>query len=184
MKALENIKKNYKTDVPNAGMVVLGLIVGKAAGAVVDKIVEKYPDTASWAQYVKPLVIAGSGIIVASAAEKDSKYKYLGYGIAGAGVLSGIKLIPYVGDILGSIDEAPKAYYTENGFQKLELGNFGLNALPISSMNIQEANSFTPELPELEGVLRGSNTEEENDTTTNNNYNLPESGEYDLNGML
>lgn len=184
MKAIENIKKNFIPESQKSGMVILGLVAGKVAGKLIDMLIEKYPNIESWAKIVKPIAIGGGGLIIASIMEKDSKVKYIGYGVAGAGVLEGIKLIPVAGEFLSGLEETPpSAYYTENEFGKLELGSFGLAALPVQNMSLQEASTFTPELPDLEGITEAGNTYEEI-SGSDLGYNPSQTEDTDIHGIL
>lgn len=151
-----NLKKlkNYKDEAAPAGMVVLGLLAGTLINKGVDKLLEKNPTLPGFVQYLKPVVVAGSGIALAVLSDRGGKMKYLGYGIAGAGALGGLKLIPGLGDFLSGVGDfsgLPTTYYTErmSGLSGHELGSFGY---AVSNAETQAAERFNPDLPELDGV--------------------------------
>ena len=47
-------------------------------------------------------------------------------------------------------NDSPTTYYTESNLNNVELGNFGINALPVKSFMVEDTPSFKLELPELE----------------------------------
>lgn len=129
-----------------------------------DKLMEDHPDIGSWLKYLRPLgeIVTGLGIAAASTpakgegkGEEESILKYIGYGVAIGGGIDGIRLIPYVGDVyqLNGLGELPAntVYYTEPEMNKLELGNFGLAALPVTTVEMQAAPQYDVDLPDLEG---------------------------------
>ena len=150
-KRIEIIKKNAVDETKKVGMVILGFIGGKGLAYGIDKLVEKYPDYEMAAKIAKPVVLGGGGLLLSFGTTEDEVLaKYFGYGLATAGTIEGLKLIPFAKDFLGGFGENINTFYTESDKPALELGNFGLNNLPISSYNLQDAPEMRIELPVLD----------------------------------
>jgi len=150
-KRIEIIKKNAVDETKKVGMVILGFIGGKGLAYGIDKLVEKYPEYETAAKYAKPVVLGGGGLLLSMGTTDDEVLvKYLGYGLATAGAIEGLKLIPFTKEFLSGFGENINTYYTEGDKPMLELGNFGLNNLPISSYNLQDAPMVKFELPVLD----------------------------------
>lgn len=184
-KIVGNVKKNFVPEVKNTGMVVLGLMSGLLISKGIDKLIEKYPNIESWAKFLKPAINAGGGLLIASGVDSNSKYKYFGYGLAGAGALEGIKLIPVAKEFLsgfGSTALLPTVYYTESGssLPRLDMGNFGVGSMPVGSLNLQAAEPVELELPELEGTYKPE-TKENSDLGYNRDFTRDAD---DLSGLL
>lgn len=150
-KRIEIIKKNAVDETKKVGLVILGFIGGKALAYGIDKLAEKYPDYEMAAKIAKPVVLGGGGLLLSFGTTEDEVLaKYLGYGLATAGTVEGLKLIPFAKDFLGGFGDNINTYYTESDKSVLELGNFGLNNLPIASYNMQDAPIMKLELPILD----------------------------------
>lgn len=149
-KRIEIIKKNAVDESKKAGLIILGFIGGKGLAYGIDKFVEKYPDYEMAAKIAKPVVLGGGGLLLSFGTTDDELLaKYFGYGLATAGAVEGLKLIPFTKEFLGGFGETT-TYYTEGDRPVLDLGSFGLNNLPISSYNLQEAPMMKIDLPVLD----------------------------------
>lgn len=150
-KRIEIIKRNAVDETKKVGLVILGFIGGKGLAYGIDKLAEKYPDYEMAAKIAKPVVLGGGGLLLSFGTTDDEVLaKYLGYGLATAGTIEGLKLIPFAKDFLGGFGNSLSGYYTEGDRPVLELGNFGLNNLPISSYNIEDAPEMKLDLPVLD----------------------------------
>jgi hypothetical protein len=150
-KRIEVIKKNAVDESKKFGLVILGFIGGKGLAYGIDKLAEKYPEYELAAKIAKPVVLGGGGLLLSFGTTEDEVIaKYLGYGLATAGTIEGLKLIPFAKDFLGGFGENINTYYTESDKPVLELGNFGLNNLPVASYNMQDAPMMRLELPVLD----------------------------------
>lgn len=160
-KRIENIKKQYADEGKKVFMVVLGFASGAAIAKGMDWLTEKYPQVEPFVKYGKPLVLGGGGYLISAATSSDEKAaKHFGYGLTASGAFEGLKLIPIAKDYLslsGIGDNIPTTYYTENN-SNLELGNFGLNALPVNSFTMEDAPSFNLNLPALDNETNISGT--------------------------
>jgi len=153
-KQIENIKRNWKNESKKAAFVILGFVGGQALSKGIDWLAQKYPQLAPAVKYGKPVVLAGGGWLLTNATSGDQvALKYVGYGLQTAGVFEGIKLIPIAKDFLAGIDGSINGtYYMENEKPLLELGEFGINALPVKSLDMENAPEMRLELPELDGL--------------------------------
>lgn len=97
---------NYKTEGLNSVYVAAGLVGATLIDRGVEKLVEKFlPSAAPYVSYIKPIVLAASGVTAAVIADdKNQRQKLIGYGVAAAGVLSGVRLIPFVDKLLSGIN--------------------------------------------------------------------------------
>lgn len=158
---IENIKRQYADEGKRVLMVVLGFASGTAMAKGMEWLSEKYPQAEPFVKYAKPIVLSGGGFLIsASTTKEEVAAKHFGYGLAAAGAFEGLKLIPIAKEYLSlsGVDTIPTTYYTENG-SSLELGSFGLNAIPINSFTMEEAPAFTLSLPNLENgeIVSGTN---------------------------
>lgn len=162
-------------------MVVLGFASGALVSKGMDKLSEKFPEAEPFVKYAKPLVLGGGGLLISSATTKDEILKYFGYGVSTAGAFDGIKLIPFAKDFLGlsgADTDSPTTYYTESNLNNVELGNFGINALPVKSFSVEDTPNFKIELPELQ-------TNNSNMSGTNSlGYNESATDDVDFRGIL
>lgn len=147
------LKQQAGDEAKKSGMLILGLVSGAAISKGLDKIGEAMPSTADFIKYAKPFVIGGGGFLISATTTKDELLKYFGYGLQGIGVYQGIKLIPFANEFLGingleSVNE-PSSYYTENSIGTIDLGNYGINALPVRSFHFENAPSSSLDLPNL-----------------------------------
>jgi hypothetical protein len=149
------IKQQIGSESKKSVMVVLGFMSGTAIAKGMDMLTEKFPEAEPFVKYARPILLAGGGLLISSATTKEESLKYFGYGVTTAGAFDGIKLVPFVKDYLGlsGLESGmPTTYYTENNSSNLELGNFGINALPVKSFTMEDAPSFKIHLPDLEGT--------------------------------
>lgn len=159
---IQNIKKNGVTEAKKAAFVILGFISGQALSKGLDMLVTKYPEIEATVKFGKPIVLAGGGWLLSSATnENQNELKHLGYGLSISGAFEGLKLVPIAKEYLnlGSLEGNFGSYYMENEKPLLELGEFGINALPVKSLDIENAPEVRLELPNLEGAepeLEGS----------------------------
>lgn len=153
-KQIENIKRNWKNESKKAAFVILGFVGGQALSKGIDWLAQKYPQLGPAVKYGKPVVLAGGGWILTNATSGDQlALKYIGYGLQTSAVFEGIKLIPIAKDFLSGIEGSIEgAYYMENEKPLLELGEFGINALPIKSLDMENAPEVKLDLPELDGL--------------------------------
>lgn len=152
-KRIENIKRQYADEGKKVFMVVLGFASGAAIAKGMDLLTEKFPQAEPFVKYARPLILSGGGFLIsASTTNEEKALKSFGYGLVAAGAFEGLKLIPIAKDYLSlsGLGEIPTTYYTENNNSNLELGSFGLNALPVSSFSMEDAPSFSLNLPALD----------------------------------
>jgi hypothetical protein len=149
-KRIEILKKDGVDNAKNLGMVLLGFIGGRAIAYGLDKLIEKYPDYDTIITASKHTVLGGGGLILTFLTDKEEQeLKHLGYGITIAEGVEGMKLIPIAKEMLGGFGDG-NTYYTEGDKPLLELGNFGLNNLPIASYDTQDAPIMRFDLPVLD----------------------------------
>lgn len=152
------IKKNLIKETKNSGFVLLGFFSGLALAKAFDKAVEMYPNWENALKISKHAVLDGGGLLLTYGSdESEDITKHIGYGVLAAGALEGIKLIPFVKEQLSGLGGLSNTYYTENS--EFNLGDFGLNALPVNSINLEEAPTVSLNLPEL-GAGLGFNPEQ------------------------
>jgi hypothetical protein len=152
---IANIKRNYKSESMKTLFVLVGFLSGQALAKGFDWLAGKYPQFESIIKYGKPIVISGGGWLLSSAtADKSTELKHMGYGLSAAGGFEGIKLIPIAKSFFEGESGTPGVsgtYYMESEKPMLELGQFGINALPIKSLDMDTAPETRLELPVLEG---------------------------------
>lgn len=153
-KQIENIKRNWKNESKKAAFVILGFVGGQALSKGIDWLATKYPQLEPAVKFGKPVVLAGGGWLLTNATSPDQlALKYIGYGLQTSGAYEGIKLIPIAKDFLNGVDDNINGtYYMENEKPLLELGTFGINALPVKSLDMENAPEMRLELPELDGL--------------------------------
>lgn len=165
-KQIENIKRNWKSESKKAAFVILGFVGGQALSKGIDWLAQKYPQLEPAVKFGKPVVLAGGGWLLTNATSPDQlALKYIGYGLQTAGAFEGVKLIPIAKDFLNGVDDnISGTYYMENEKPLLELGTFGINALPVKSLDMENAPEMRLELPELDGLNleNMSGTDDEN----------------------
>ena len=152
---IENIKQQYKDEGKKSLLIVIGFASGLTISKGMNYLTEKYPEVEPFVKYARPILLSGGGLLISSATTKDEHLKYLGYGVSIAGALEGIKLIPVAKEFLGLSginQDMPTTYYTESNSNNLDLGSFGINALPVKSFSVENAPSYKIDLPDLEGV--------------------------------
>lgn len=113
-----------------AGLVVAGFVGGR-------EIERKFfkNDEAGFKRFIGPILLSGGGVLLCT--QKNEPLKYIGYGLTGAGVVSG------VGKILN------KDIMSEGILSGLTLGNiFGGKKIPgYDPKNLPP--SYVPQLPEI-----------------------------------
>ena len=151
---IEKIKKNAGKESKKALYVVLGFASGTVIAKGMDWVATKYPQFEPIVKFGKPVLLAGGGWLITVASEdKNELAKYIGYGLQTSAAFEGAKLLPIVKDFLGGVDLGiGTSYYMENEKPFLELGNFGINSLPLSSLNMESAPSIRLELPNLDDM--------------------------------
>lgn len=182
-KRIENIKKQYAEETKKVLFVILGFATGTAIAKGAKFIGEKYPQMQPYLQYATPILIGGGGWLISAATEKEEiAVKHLGYGLTTSGVYEGVKLVPVVSDFLKGLEgNLGRTYYMEDDKPILELGEFGINALPMKSMEMQDAPSVRLELPDLgEGNDLGYN----GSMTDDLGYNGSTTEDADLSGLI
>lgn len=162
-KQIANIKRNIKDESIRTGFAILGFLIGKGMSKGFDWMATKYPQYEQAIKILKPFIILAHGLTISSAAEDNQKSaKAFGYALSAVGVYEGIKLIPiaknfFEGDT--GVQGFSGNYYMESDKPMLELGQFGINSLPINSLDMESAPETRLELPELDGTendLEGS----------------------------
>lgn len=148
------IKSQAGNEAKKTGMVILGMVTGTALAKGMDKLGELMPATADFIKYAKPIVIGGGGFLIAAGTTKDEIVKHFGYGLIGAGAYQGCKLVPFLSENfgfsgLGQVSDTATNYYTESNLNNIDLGSFGLDALPVTSFRFENPQAQTLDLPEL-----------------------------------
>lgn len=156
-KSIENIKKQAKGEAMKSGLVILGAVGGMVLSHFARKFTASHPTMDAVAKYGIPALLAGGGFILAAATEEKSKVKYLGYGLAVAGAVEGIKIIPvakeWVSGLLGDTEiPAASAFYTESEERQKLISGFGLGDLPVGDASMQEVQGMGVSLPDLDGL--------------------------------
>jgi hypothetical protein len=165
-KYIDRIQKQALKEVTKGGLVIVGAVSGMILTKGLDKLTENDPTLNAVVKYGMPLVLGGSGFIMTSATEENSKVKYLGYGLEAAAFIEGIKLIPVVGDylngILGNTEiPAANAFLTENEDRERLMQGFGMLNLPIGKAVMQDTPAYETNLPSLNE--NEDNKEDDND---------------------
>ncbi|MBA2612939.1 MAG: hypothetical protein H0U95_13280 [Bacteroidetes bacterium] len=181
-KRIENIKKQSIEESKKILFVVLGFATGTAIAKGAKFIGEKYPQMQPYVQYATPILLAGGGWLISAATEKEEmELKHLGYGLTTSGVYEGVKLVPVVKDFLSGLEgNLGRTYYMENDKPILELGEFGINSLPMKTMDMADAPMVKIELPELEGA----NTLSYNASIIDLGYSSSITDDTDLSGII
>lgn len=184
-KLKENIKKQAKNEGVKALLVLVGAVGGVMLARGIRKFTEDKPTLDAVAQYLTPVVLAGGGVLITMATEEKSVVKGLGYGLAAAGSIEGVKLIPVAKDFLSGIlgeTEIPaaSAFLTENTEREKLMSGFGISSLPVGNASMQEVPESETNLPELEGV-----EEEQENSSGDLGYNSSATDEVDpLKGVI
>lgn len=155
-KIVENFRKNVKSELGKATIVVVSAAGGMFIAKGIRTLTEKHPTLDTVAKYATPLVFGLGGIAIAACCDEKSKIKYVGYGLAAAGGIEAVKLIPVVKDyihgILGETEiPAGSAFYSESEDRQRLMSGFGYSGLPIGNTMMQEASQSDYRLPELQG---------------------------------
>lgn len=181
-KRIENIRKQAGDETKKVLFVLLGFATGAAIAKGARFIGDKYPQMQPYMQYATPILLAGGGWVISAASEKEEiAIKHIGYGLATSGVYEGVRLVPVVKDFLSGLEgNLGRTYYMENDKPILELGEFGINSLPMKSMEMQDAPMVKIELPELEGAKNLGY----NKSITDLGYSSSATDDVDLSGLL
>lgn len=143
-------KKNFKSESKKLTMVLLGFAGGTVIAKGLDWLATKYPQMDLAIKIAKPTLLAGGGLILSYGTTDDELIaKHLGYGFTIAGVYDGVKMIPVAKEFLSGFDGIANTYYTESDKPPLDLGTFGLNALPVKSFSTEDAPTVEIKLPDL-----------------------------------
>lgn len=174
-------KKNTGLELSKPLLVVGGLLAGNLIGKGIDKFIAVPADATGFQikTLVKPLVQAGLGVGIILVAregtqDKDSTKtikalaRSLGYGVAGSGIISGVKLVKsdlFEGlgndEVLGAKPVEAK-YYREakNEIMQMLQDNSFRPALPEG--NTTAVNTTNKEEPEMSGLnLLNTDSEDE-----------------------
>lgn len=156
-KTIDKIKKDIADEAMKSGLVVLGAVGGMFAAGALRKATEDNPTINAVVKYGLPVLMAGGGLIIAAATDDKNKAKYFGYGLAVAGTVEGVKLIPiaqdYLKGILGETEiPASTAFLTEVEERQKLMSGFGLGELPIGSASLQTVGNYQTNLPELDNM--------------------------------
>lgn len=157
---MKNIIGKIKKDAGKESKKALYVVLGFASGTVLAKgmnwIATKYPEYEPLMTYGKPLLIGGGGWIISTITEDGQiAAKHIGYGLQAAGALEGVKLLPFAKEFLNGVDEGSgTTYYMENNKPSIDLGNFGINSLPVNSISMENAPSIKLDLPNLDARER------------------------------
>lgn len=154
-KFAERIKANAKQELMKTTLVIVGAVGGIAIVKGVRKLTEAHPTADTIVKFGLPSLMLLGGFGMAAGTEKDSKVKYLGYGLVVGGSVCLVRAIPYVGDYLSGVtDDTPEqvgnTYYTEEQSQVQGLGD--PVELPVGNAAMQEIPGYETRLPEFQGV--------------------------------
>lgn len=165
-KQIENIKKQYKNETKKIVMVVLGFVSGAAIAKGISMLAEKFPDYEKYLTYSKAPLLGASGWLICNASDTDAVLtKHFGYGVSASAALEGIRIIPIAKDFLDGVgNNMQKTYYTEG--DQLQLGSFGLNSLPVKSIEMGEVQPIQIDLPELDAERRSGDLGYNKDQTS------------------
>lgn len=160
-KLKDNIKKQYAKEAARFAYVFLGFVSGRAFARGIDFLSEKYPDQESWLKYVKAPSLGIGGYLLSSASDPNSEFlKHFGYGVSASAAYEGIKITPIAKDyLLGIGENMEKTYYREDDKPAIQIGDFGIQSLPIKSLEFGEVQPIEVELPDLEN--EGTTTPED-----------------------
>jgi hypothetical protein len=113
-----------KEEFSNSFWVAAGLLGASVVDRLVDKGVEKFvPSAKEYVGYIKAAAQIATGVVVSSLADKESeKQKLIGYGIAGSGFLSGIRMIPAVDQLFSGLGTTQSP-----AFETIDLGLVGMS---------------------------------------------------------
>lgn len=157
-KHIERIKANAKEELMKTSLVIVSTVGGLLLIKGVRKFTASHPTLDTIVKYSLPPLMATSGFLIAAGTEKDSKVKYIGYGLTAAGTIAGIRLIPVVGEYLSGITDdtdipVGNAYYTEDAERQNMMQGLGdPEELPVGYATLQEAPTVETRLPELQGA--------------------------------
>jgi hypothetical protein len=147
-------KERVKKEWPKATLIVVGAGVGLGLSKLSRWLTEDQPTMNAIASYAMPPILAGGGFLLCAGTEDDNTLKYFGYGLATAGVIDGVRLLPFGKDflsgILGNAEiSADKEFLNESEERRKMMGSFGQNALPVGKASMQLPDAYKTELPEL-----------------------------------
>lgn len=149
-KIIGNIEKQAATEAWRMAYVLAGFVMGRSMAALMNLAAEKLPDWADTIKYSKAPLQAIGGFLLCSASAPDAELtKSFGYGFTASAGLEIIKIIPLAKDVLGDV-QLENTFYREDDKPSLQIGSFGMNALPIRSVELGEVKPIEVELPPLE----------------------------------
>jgi hypothetical protein len=157
--------ENFKREGVNTAYVTMGLLGAMFLDRLVQKGVDKwFPSASTYVGAIKAgvSVLTGFGLSV-TADEKDSRMRLIGYGVSGAGVISGLRLIPQVDAFLSDTPPTTTPPPSTNGLLGLALGDFGKsdNIRQISTSDAEETELDLPDLGRTETAHNESHSESE-----------------------
>lgn len=156
-KLKENIKRQAAREGKRFAYVVLGFVTGRAVAEGINWLATKFPEHEDVFKYSKAPLLGATGFLLSAASNQDAEFlRHFGYGVTGSAAFEGIKITPVAKDYLSGVGESmERTYYREGDKGALDLGNFGIHALPIKSIEMGEVQPIQVDLPELEGAGGG-----------------------------
>jgi hypothetical protein len=145
--------QNVQREGMNAMWVAVGVLGSTLIDRGVQKLIEKFvPNPPDYIKYVKPLgpILTGFGLsLFAKEGAEGNPFRLVGYGVTGAGVISGFRLMPWFDKLLSDTEPDPqKPVAGLNGLLGLALGEFGASD-NIRQINTADAEAISLELPDL-----------------------------------
>lgn len=142
--------ENWKREGLNSLYVATGLVTATFIDRGIQWVVEKYlPNYVQHVGYFKAGASALGGLVLSVTAEERTpagdRMRLIGYGVSGAGVLSGLRMIPAIDSFLSG---TPQPVAGVDGLLGLALGEFGRteNIKQVTTGDAEE-NDF--DLPDL-----------------------------------
>lgn len=138
---------NWKREGANALSVAVGLLGATLIDRGVQKAVEKFlPDYVPQVGHIKAFVTALGGLVLSVSqddkTEMGNRLRLVGYGITGAGIISGVRMIPAIDQLLSGNESVNGLNGAEN-LLNLNLGEFG------KSDNIKKATTIEAEIVDV-----------------------------------
>lgn len=145
--------ENLKREGLNTVYVAMGLIGATAIDRLVQKAADAWmPSIAPYVSYVKPALQVLGGFGMSMLAEEKTasgdRMRLIGYGISGAGLISGLRLIPAIDKLMSDTPATLTGLNGVEGLLALNLGDFG-NAENIRQISTSDAQQINLDLPDL-----------------------------------
>jgi hypothetical protein len=145
--------ENFKREGMNTLYVAMGLIGATAIDRLVQKAADKwFPSIEPYVSYIKPglQILGGFGmsLLAEDKTAAGDRMKLIGYGISGAGIISGLRLIPAIDKLMSDTTPAVAGLSGVEGLLSLNLGDFG-NAENIRQVSTADAQQVDLDLPDL-----------------------------------